>query len=473
MPAQASGLETRINTLTAVLREKDQQSTVASELKTAQGDWPTALANLKGKLPPDALKKIDLAYSLAVWADDNTQVVKSLVDKPEITNLRDVALHFNAEKLATLIKPKTIPETIAGATPDEKKKNFAIDLAHKLFTAEPTAVLQRMVAEAEIPIANAQVRTGITSFLNNQPNFNIRTTSIYTALKQPEAFKDIPEEQRAGVVEQLKTLQRVQAISPVPEAIPVLMKSDLTSAFQVAEMPESTFLNTYGKVLGEGTVQQVYTNAINSRIRNEQALITMRETLRGTGLAILDGKEPLEARITRLQGVADEKTAPLDLDTLFGDMDYCQCDECQSVYSPASYFVELLQYLRNNNLDSNNPNTGKPGIADTPVEKLFRRRPDLGCLELTCENTFTVLPYIDLVNEIMESFVVHLGAYHNDTNTPRQATLDTFNVDDETSSELLAQPQHTNYEAYCILKHAVYPFTLPYHQPIDAIREFF
>src|SRR5262249_41827186 len=37
---------------------------------------------------------------------------------------------------------------------------------------------------------------------------------------------------------------------------------------------------------------------------------------------------------------------------------------------------------------------------------------------------------------------------------------------------LLAQPQHTNYQAYCILKDAVYPFTLPYHQPIDEARIF-
>ena len=40
------------------------------------------------------------------------------------------------------------------------------------------------------------------------------------------------------------------------------------------------------------------------------------------------------------------------------------------------------------------------------------------------------------------------------------------------SGELLAIPQHVNYEAYCILKSAVYPFTLPYHQPIDATRIF-
>ena len=122
--------------------------------------------------------------------------------------------------------------------------------------------------------------------------------------------------------------------------------------------------------------------------------------------------------------------------------------------------------------DPANPNTGQKGIVGTPLEKLFRRRPDLGCLELTCENTFTVLPYIDLVNEVMESFVVHLDEYHADPNMPKQATLEVFNVDDETTSELLAEPQHINYQAYCILKDAVYPFTLPYHQPIDAARIF-
>ncbi|GAX46345.1 hypothetical protein NIES4075_73660 [Tolypothrix sp. NIES-4075] len=191
----------------------------------------------------------------------------------------------------------------------------------------------------------------------------------------------------------------------------------------------------------------------------------------------------LETRIKALQAVADqmEIPVPLNLEELFGSMDYCECEECTSVYSPASYFVEILQFLRNNNLapkdlaNPGNPNPNiHPGIEGTPLEKLFRRRPDLGCLELTCDNTFTVLPYIDLVNEVMESFVVHKDDYHNSNTDPneRKARLETFNVEDETTSELLAQPQHTNYEAYCILKNAVYPFTLPYHQPIDATRIF-
>jgi hypothetical protein len=508
MSDQTFNLQSRISALNAVLTKKPNQTAVESALTDAKGDWSIALATLKNKLPPEALQKVVLAHSLAELSNDNVPLVKALADQANVNNLRDVALQFNREGLAKLVDRNAIPEGIAGATPKEKANNFAINIRQKLFRVEPTAVLQRMVADAEVPITDKAQRDNIVTFLNNQPAFNIRSESIYKALKQPEAFSKIPEEQHSTVVEHMKTLQRVQALAPVPEAVPVLMKANLTSAFRIGEMPESTFLRNFGDTLGEETARRVYTNAINTRIRNEHALVTMRQAIKGTGLAIIDGQRPMEPRVAPgpggpagkeeaapskhnveplsdidqhpvlqlrmniMQQVADEKEVPINLETLFGGMDYCECDECLSVYSPASYFVELLQYLRNNNLDPSNKNTGQKGIANTPLEKLFRRRPDLGCLELTCQNTFTVFPYIDLVNEVMESFIVHLSEYQKDTNDPKQATLEAFNVMDETSSELLAQPQHINYEAYCILKNAVYPFTLPYHQPIDAIRIF-
>lgn len=472
MPLETQNLETRIKTLNTFFAEKQDRHTVDEALRTAGGDMPAALVSLKGKMSGAAMQRLQLAHSLAVWSDDHASVVKAIAGQANITSLRDVALRFNVKQLAAIVDPKAVPENGASATADEKKMSFAIALRNKLFTAEPTAVLQRMVQDAEVPIADDNHRTGVVNFLNNQPDFNIRTTSVYTAMKHRDAFKGIADEHRAGVVEQLKTLQRVQAISPTAAAVPVLMNANLTSAFRVAEIPESTFLSAHSTTLGAETAKQVYTTAINAHIRNEHALMTMRETMRGSGLAIIDGHQPVEARMSMLQAGVDDKSIPLNLEALFGSIDYCECEDCLSVYSPAAYFVEILQYLRNNNLDpsKSKPNTGKPGIANTPLEKLFRRRPDLGCLELTCENTFTVLPYIDLVNEVMESFVVHLDDYGKDTHDPKQATLEVFNILDETTSELLAQPQHVNYLAYCILKDAVYPFTLPYHQAIDAIR---
>ncbi len=470
--SKVSSIQTRLKTLKTVLTDLQHENVVSITLSEANGDWQKAHASLKdkGEIPTDTLRKLDLAHSLADLSSDHIPVVKALVDDPSIKSLRDVALRFNVEKLTGLVDAASLPEDVAGATIEEKKKSLAIRLQHGLFNAEPTAVLHRMVKEAEIPIADSNVRTGVTNFLNNQPEFNIRTASIYAALKHPEAFKNIAEEHRPEVIKNLKIIQRVQAISPIPEAVPVLIKANLNSAFRVAEMPESTFIAAYGPTLSDETARLVYTNAINVHIRNEQALMTIRESMHGTGLGIIDGQMTAEERIAASQGVIDQNAVPLNLETLFGGIDYCECDDCLSVYSPASYFVDLLQYLRNNNLDPAKIKTDPKDITNTPLDMLFRRRPDLGCLELTCENTNTILPNIDLVNEIMESFIVHLEEYSIDPNVPKKSILEAFNVNDETTSELLAQPQHINYRAYCILKSAVYPFTLPYHQPIDSIR---
>jgi hypothetical protein len=476
VPEVSVSLQTRIKTLNAVLSDPQHVKAVSAAMQESKGDFPKAMASLteKKEVPTGTLQKLELAHTLAAFADDNVPVVKALASDPAVTSLRDVALNYNAEKLTALVDPKSLLENVAGSTEDEKTKNFVVTLQRKLYRAEPTAVLHMMVREEKIPIADKNVREGVDIFLSNQPEFDISKTSIYTALKQPEAFKDIAQEHRPGVTENLKTIQRLHGISPVQEAVPVLMKANFFSASDVADKPESTFLRAMGPALGEETARQVYTSAINTNIRNTNALMTIREAMQGSGLEIIDHHQTVKERVAALQAVVNESKVELNLETLFGGIDFCECDDCLSVYSPASYFVDILQYLRNNDLDPNAQDPTKikkdpTDITGTPLEKLFLRRPDLGCLELTCENTFTVLPYVDLVNEVMESFVVHLKEYKDETD-PKKSILDVFNVTDETKSELLAQPQHVNYQAYCTLKSAVYPFTLPYHQCIDVIR---
>jgi hypothetical protein len=116
---------------------------VDQALRAANGDMPAALSSLQGKLPGAALQKIALAHALAVWLDDHVSVVKALSEQADITNLRHVALRFNVEKLTALVDPRAVPENTPGVTLEEKKKNYGIALHNKLFTAEPTAVLQR------------------------------------------------------------------------------------------------------------------------------------------------------------------------------------------------------------------------------------------------------------------------------------------------------------------------------------------
>jgi len=90
-----------------------------------------------------------------------------------------------------------------------------------------------------------------------------------------------------------------------------------------------------------------------------------------------------------------------------------------------------------------------------PYDALIERRPDLIHIPLTCENTNTAMPYIDIVNEIMEYYVAN-GKLSAD------AAYDTAGA---TTAELLAEPQNVIHKAYKVLGEARYPLTLPFDLP--------
>ena len=80
---ELSALQTRLDTLKAVLSHQKDQKAVSEALQKTDGDWSKALASLtKNKeLPAEALQKLALAHSLAVWSDDQVSVVKALAER--------------------------------------------------------------------------------------------------------------------------------------------------------------------------------------------------------------------------------------------------------------------------------------------------------------------------------------------------------------------------------------------------------
>ncbi len=128
---------------------------------------------------------------------------------------------------------------------------------------------------------------------------------------------------------------------------------------------------------------------------------------------------------------------------------------------PAAYYVDLLRYL-------------DPKVADNGYKPLLpfllKRRPDLVHLELSCENTNTLVPYLDLANEIMEYYVANAAQLNQDEQTNAYKG---FNNHNETPNELRTRTQNTRLEAYKTLSEAVYPSSLPYHYPLDLNRHFF
>ena len=95
------------------------------------------------------------------------------------------------------------------------------------------------------------------------------------------------------------------------------------------------------------------------------------------------------------------------MESLFGSLDFCECDHCRSVLSPAAYLVDLLQFLdvepevwgnflaqwKERHGQQEYPHKDAGGKFMTPYDALIERRPDLPHIPLTCENTNTCLLY--------------------------------------------------------------------------------
>ena len=450
--------------------------------------------------------RVTLANVLGDALDDNVDLAAEILQNDKIKTTRDAALHYGFSRVHALasirkdrllLTPESAPEAdeLGVSSPPSQQESLssvflALRFRRRLFAAEPTAVLQHMVhsddAEEnpsdELPVhASAAVRAEVTSFLDRRPDFDIRKTSIMSALEVGSSDLDhLPTTTKAATVESLKLLQRVQALTPVPELIQPLLEDGFTSGLRVSSLSKKTFVARLAPKLAgstgisqeesEALFGQVHDHATAGRLRIDRALVQIREMVRGTGLRSIDGNSILAQRKEMFENARDATNTPLNvnLDALFNDMDMCECEDCLDVTSPTAYYVDLLQYLRNNDLDDSAEwhNTGQEGIEGTALEQLFARRPDLQHLQLTCANANTALPMIDLANEVMEAFVIHLATYES----TGKAKIETWNIRRETTDELLASPSNTRKKAYCILKHAVYPLALPYFQPLDACR---
>src|SRR4030095_16403507 len=83
--------------------------------------------------------------------------------------------------------------------------------------------------------------------------------------------------------------------------------------------------------------------------------------------------------------------------------DVCSCEHCRSVYSPAAYMVEILEFLDHRAVSDLTTMPATTGTIAKDV--LFERRPDLGDIDLSAENANHPVPYIDLVCELLEEAV--------------------------------------------------------------------
>lgn len=395
----------------------------------------------------------------------------------EVKREAGVSPNVTLEQLSEVDKRKLealIPPAYAGATIGDGLKAYAEDMARKVRLSYPTQVMGRIVEQDdadEFKLGNAPVRAATAKLLQNAAaaGFKMGQTPIETFIKtNPDVLIGTGATETAQ--QNVKTLQRVYQITPSDEAMPVLMKLGLTSAYDIVALSQDAFLERYAHEFAtREEAKLVYRKAqqVSSVTYN---LFTIAKKLDSEApVAVISGtpQEQVDARDKLKTALKDYPT----MEALFGSMDFCECEHCRSVLSPAAYLVDLLQFVDvepevwgNFLAHWKAAHGGQDYTAKykQPYEALIERRPDLPHIPLTCENTHTALPYIDVVNEILEYYVAN-GKLTED------AARDTGEA---TTAELLAEPQNVIAGAYDKLRQARYPLNLPFDSWIETVRQF-
>lgn len=435
---------------------------------------------VQGKLAFLTFNNAKLSSSLQ--ASLGTAGVEGLVPMGLYTDEAWEAQLNNMVAAGTAVK-ELVPPMIPGKDDAERVKNYARELGRKVRISYPTQVAVQRVKQGELRFGtdHDDVKQPFLDLLGRaeKHGFEIGRTAIGPFLKKHEANLFTTSAERAvkeKALDAVKRFNRLYQITPNDDALKVLLENGVKSALDVVKVSEPVFVQRYTATLGKEVAAKVYRKA---------------RQVHSTAYGIYRSAKQVETHVSTTamgQGEKKDSQAKKDakdalvkkyptLEQLFGSLDFCECEHCRSVLSPAAYLVDLLQFIQLEGDDWSSfqehwrdTHPGSGGAApeeytDTyakPFDALIERRPDLAHIPLTCENTHTAMPYIDVVLEIMEYYVAH-GALAAET---------ARDTGEATSEELIAEPQYIVQGAYDeLMKHRFRP-GLPFDLWSETTRAF-
>lgn len=395
--------------------------------------WTALRANKA--LPAADLATLSTTLSLGELLTGNLPLVNDTLDrlaKKTLASIQDLALLDESDWAAriTSLDPTaaSIPQVLPEDTAEQRIARFAKSLASRFASRFPTTAFAGGLTRAA-STSFADTRQELVTFLSAQPTLSLKHTNIDRFLASNKVTLS-----RAALSD-LKTAQRLFRLSPHFATVDALKSAGHMSAQSVYFKGRAPFLAQMSSAMGSASLAKMAYARATMTYASALALYARHNlALNGVSVAAMSSPAPGAEQLAGLP----------DLQALFGSLDYFQCEDCDSIYSPAAYLVDLLQYLST---------IGASGGIGNARDALLQRRPDIQYIALDCNNTNVTLPYIDIANEIFESVIAP------------PATPVTFIDTVGTSDERRALPQQISEAAYDLTAEAVFPLTLPFDLP--------
>ncbi|MEV5745367.1 neuraminidase-like domain-containing protein [Microbispora rosea] len=477
----AEDVPTLAELLRGAVPDREDQATLWRAYADHQGT-PTEfwrdLRDQPGFTDPAKVAGAQFTFHLGLLTQNNVALMDAVRARhPEVADLGSLTLRLDTpDKWAAILDEAGVP--IPPAVPgegEERKANYAEMLAGAAQVIQPTAAVANVLAGLPATrLAGAQ--PAVARFLSGavqRAAFDLAADRIddLVSAHGDVLLADVAAADRPTVIDQVKRVQRLFRLSSGPESLKALLNAGFDSAHSIARLPRDVAMDRLGPDLPETQKLMAYNRAVAVDSALVNAHILLNDLVNGVHPEAVVASGELEVIRQTVAGHVP------DYASLFGSVELCECRQCRSIHSAAAYLVDLLQFLAD---------AGHNSEGLTPLDVLIGdeqkgvpgRRPDLAHIQLSCENTDTRLPYVDLVNEVLESYVVFsqtLPLKTDDGGVPLVPPVPDPNESTPgvTEAELSAGPENTRDRAYDTLAGAPYPFTLPFNQPITALRQTF
>ena len=263
--------------------------------------------------------------------------------------------------------------------------------------AFPTPVIAHHIEQENRP-----EHADLVQFFHNNQAFEFRKISVDAYLEQHGQSALTGLQNLAAATRTLKGMQRLFKVTPRYSELRVLLDNGLSSAHDITSLGKNTFATLYSDTLG-GTERalELYNGACQTEAMVMVLCSNHSQYFARTDVAAIAPAHPYPDGLDS-EGLHELGTAITTWTKLFGSLELCDCEHCRSVYSPAAYLVDILAFLKRRPANT---------ADQTPLDILYERRPDLGTLDLICENMNTPLPYVDLVNEMLEDAIAPLPPF--------------------------------------------------------------
>ncbi len=403
--------------------------------------------------------KTEILNKISNNAINNNSLPDNIKNETEIDKKKNIYARLIIKEIETRYPTRALflkltrvaPETITIFNAEESSINIfdvfkTMLVDEKDNVASKNYMLDVILNEENFNIEKNIGRDFMTQLLNSNPNPNPNADFLTRVKNEEQGFTETDYIRVLSAIQRLYYLAKDNKF----EIIYALLRNSFCSAYDIIKAGRTRFDTIIKADIPDARQRAYIFNAAEIKVNKAISILSKfsgsSENLSPAVVKANSLKETNENQITI-------KDIP-ELENLFGSQDVTDTEHSESVLSPAAYLVDLLDLLKQIEIDDEH---------NTLFDKLTERRPEIELIPLDTKNTLTLVPYIDLIIEILENWIAdanNLDLTANGTLWDKWETISNH-------EDLKAEPDRCAYNVYSHLLNS-YSWS---QAPFDLLNE--